>query len=545
MDRKSHLGAPTFFALSISAFVAAYAAVFARAVPSGDAYRNEGRILAGDTPIDPNHVLFDPLLLSADNAARSLGLELSTIHIFAALSVLCAITSALLFYRMLLSHPDLGKSDIQLAVAGLLASNAFLSLTVSDEPFLIQLPFIILASGALHHWRLQNSESSVWSLVFAGVWMAVATLFSIHNVILAVTLALFVLYFSPRPGKGTAVAAYLTGGLAIGLPAFVTAYILAAPDAGFVAWLVTYTEGASGITAGVSNVIGLESLLLSIARIGNAIVDAFAYDGGLAAIAKRELFGMGRDFLPDYQNAFWGGLNVSAFILMAGLTMTHGGQSSSRSSAMVLLFLAISSYSLFGLFWSGKAAQFWVPVVPFFWLLLATTAAAESPRDWLSRQRYLSFIAAGVIVLLTGNTWLGVAPAARFDVVQARHDYRILLEPADVLFVPGWDHDWTLEVHRDLGIPVYHLYEMAILNPTHPPLEDLELIVRQALAEGRTVYITRLYDIDHLQRPWNQLEQIEWPRSRILSLLDGYCAKLVGTTHEISVRHVRVCEEGL
>jgi hypothetical protein len=416
-----------------------------------------------------------------------------------------------------------------------------LSLSVSEEFFVVQMPLLVLVLGGC----LRTGEDHAGGraphparLCASGAGVALATCVSVHNVVLLAGLCAWLTGLGGR-WRGLAglrrALCLGVGGAAVLAPAFAAAYLAGPGDAGPLRWLVSY-QGASDTE--VSRLYGFNPTLrdatIALARLGFAFVNNVAEGAGAGTLGKAALRGGTLEYVPNAPLAALGAAVLLATAAALGALLAWMWRRR-REELVLLTAWWVAGYLVFNLFWDNSDDQFWFAILPPLWLCaaralgLASASQAAPSGTAAERGAGTRALAAGVAFLLAANTAFVVAPLTCVDLEGARAAHRDLSSPGMVEIYPGWDRVTHLFTPADDE----HVRRIALLDvalqrdPQGARMEDLPGIVEEALRDGRRVVVARLYDRDRFPDPWEHLDRLDWPRARISALLERFPAREV------------------
>src|SRR5690606_38141843 len=260
------LRAERFF---IALAAAIYLWLFATVIPSGDGQVYARHIDAGEWVWNPNHLLMDPVGMVWLLALRVIDPDFPALTGLKLISGITTVLSLLLFHCVLVESGIRSGMVRLLCVRGLFASRNFLTMAVSEEFFMLQMPLLIFALLQLTKILTRASAPTYGNAAMLGGSLGIATAIPINNAFLGVALVLFLLLSATTLRTGirralvVAVAAVTTAA-----PIFLGAYALSDPGSGFVEWMIAYQgneENASASLYGVSLTAG--GVLSSLARL--------------------------------------------------------------------------------------------------------------------------------------------------------------------------------------------------------------------------------------------------------------------------------------
>lgn len=545
------------FALAVGALV--YLAAFNQQQPHSDALRIVRQIDAGDLIWNPNHLIFDPLGFVVFRLLSAIFPGMTPLDCFEVISALATILSLLLFHAILV-RANIEKTATRiLAVLAVFASAAFLSVAVSQYYFMIQMPFL-LAALFCYIRALDTGMSPALPprYVYAiGALLALATAVMFNNLLLVglTGLSLGLTSGSWRRFHWHTVARFYGAAAAVGVPIFVVGYFLADTDTHFVRWLLSY-QGDSD--SSLNQIYGLKwtpyHVLMAAAMTGyNLLIDCFVDPAGLgtvlSVVARRQSF----EFTPQWGNIVLALLAVPAVIVMLVVTTRFVCRRIRHDPVVRFLTLWIIAFLGFNFLWNVGDDIFWFQIVPPIWLLFLTsqrmaTLSCPPSVPLESRTPRLQFRSAALAtlsaILLIVNTTNAVAPGAATDFHSKQLDHAAMLREGDLEILPGWDRQkWTILPVNSPNVEQLLLMNLALDSlKSGDSLATLPLIVKSHLASGRRVIVARLFDLDHDLRPWYQLNDMGWSRTRLQGLFKNYCTRRIAVIDGIAFRELTNCD---
>jgi hypothetical protein len=512
--------------IALLAVLAAFLFVFKTTIPSGDGLAYVRIIDSGVIDWNPNHLLMAPAGFIWHHALALLGVTDSPIVSLKLLSGLSALLSILLFH-VILSRLEAASAAWRLAgCLGLFFSTNFLSLAVSEEFFMIQMPLLLAVLAIGLSW----GEEPLRGIAAAGILLGLAVLVLSNNVFLLASVCLFLLLRRPHGAfvLGGAAAAVILPGLGLGY------WRSGGGDGGFMQWLTSY-QGVSGNLTG--SLYGIEwtlkGVLESGARLAYNLFANIAEPAGLGTYLKAALFSGTLEFEPHYPSLALGMLLLAVVAAMAVLTV----QLAIRTGGLPVRFGSfwLGAYLLFNFLWNDSSDQFWAQLLPVVWIWFMVVPVRGGGK--LSRRApYLL-----VPLLIVFNTMHVVAPYAFVDVEKLRAEHEAVIKEGDLEIVPGWDRiHWLSKGAGDGSYDQLRLMTLALEGRDGPMgIERLPALVESYLRRGQDVFIARLYDLDGNPRPWDQLRKLGWPRERLQELLQRFDAVEAIEVGGVTIRRLR------
>jgi hypothetical protein len=531
------------FALSI------FLIIFKTNIPSGDGLAYVRMINSGVLDWNPNHLLMAPAGLLWHRAMSLLGITQSPIVSLKLLSGVAAVLSILIFH-FILTNMQVKKTTTRLAgCLGLFFSTNFLSLAVSEEFFMIQMPLLLVVLWIGLSWQAEPLERTPTfrQVVAAGALLGLAVLVISNNAFLLASLCLFLLLC--RRSKAAALRdAVVLGGsaAAVILPSLWLGYRASVGDeGGFVRWLTSY-QGVSGNLIG--SLYGIEwtakGVLESAARLAYNIFANIAEPAGVGTVLKGLLFSDTLEFKPDYINLVLGTLLlmvVAALALCLAWLVIRGGGALARFGSFW-----VGGYLIFNFLWNDSSNQFWIQILPVLWIWLIVFPRRGGPPSDGACGRYTKralFLLVPLLVVF--NTMHVVAPIALVDVDGLRREHAAIFKQGDLEIIPGWDElHWLSKPEDDGDWDQLRLMTLALEGERSSiRIEQLPTLIRSYMRRGQDVFITRLYDLDGNPRPWDQLRKLGWPREKLRDLLQDFETEEAIQVGGITVRKLRYVVE--
>ena len=146
---------------SIFFFLMSYLITFKTVIPSGEALDLLGHVEAGRQVLNPNHLFIEPITYWLTVWGNCIGQDECGLQQLKIISGVSTILSLMIFHSVLC---QLYVSVLIrfFSVIGLLASKNFFSMAVSEEFFMIQMPFLMmtlwLLVTALNHQHTERKQ---------------------------------------------------------------------------------------------------------------------------------------------------------------------------------------------------------------------------------------------------------------------------------------------------------------------------------------------------------------------------------------------------
>lgn len=514
--------------LALTLAVGLYLVLCRTRLYSGDGVAYADQATSGLLLWNPNHLLMNPIAHAWTALVAAAPGDVPAIVGLKVLSGLVALASVLLFHRVLLALPVASAAARVGLALGFFFSRSMLSMAVSEEFFVVQMPLLVLVLGLcleVARDHEQGREPGRARLLAIGALTGLATCVAVNNAVLIAGIGAWAAGLGGRWRSlaGLRQAATIgAGSAAVLLPAFTATWAASDVDTGLLRWLLSY-QGEAG--SEVSRLYGFTAnardAVVACARLAFGFVNNLADGGGAGTLAKGALRGGPLEHVPNHALAALGALAL--LVAAAALASLLVWMARRRRDEIVLLSAWwIAGYLAFNLFWDNSDDQFWFALLPILWVCASLAMGFAPGRRAERGVRGAPWaLAAGVGFLLAANTTFVVAPFAFVDIERGREAHRRLLSPGAVEIHPGWDH----VTHLFSAADPQDLQRIALLDvalgrdATGLRMEDLPRVVEEALRGGRRVIVARLYDLDRFPNPWENLARLDWPRARIQALL--------------------------
>jgi hypothetical protein len=533
----------------------AYLVVFNRTAPHGDALRVVRQIQNQDLIWNPNHLIFDPFGYGWVALLRSFGASITELDAFEIISGASAVASLLIFHAVLLQLGVRRRGPRILALVGLFASQGFLSMSINQYYFMMQMPFLLgilylAVRFAAEERAGRHCPACLWRM---GVFGAIAGAITFNNVLLIGAMGLAAGAPVGRKRRswnlGNIVRVWAPAA-AIGFPIFIGGYLLSGTSAGFLQWVLSY-QGESETR--LNELYGIEWTLrgvaVSVARATFYLVSASVIEtAGMGSTIRALVFREPLEFVPETAKAL---LALSLTPIVTGtvlLVLLWAVRHVVRDRLAQFGVAWVGAFYVFNVLWGSSGDQFYFQMLPLLWVLLMdrlspreeTPPATPAPR---ARRWGLAVLAFAVPALLAVNTLQTVVPVSIVDIESRRAAHMALLREGDLEIVPGWDgYAWLDLDPAGPRVERLTLMEMALQAPTSDRhIQQLPAIVARHLAQGRRVVVGRLYDKDRGINPWYGLARLGWPRQKIQTLLSRYCGKEIGAVGDVVFRELSEC----
>jgi hypothetical protein len=520
--------------LALSVIVGLYLWLFTPDHPNGDGWIYIRSIGDGNFNWNPNHLYMQPAGLAFAKLAAALGFGWTTFTTLKVLSALSAIAAVLLFHAALAAaHFRRGATRV-LGCLGLFFSAHYVSLSLAEEFFVIQMPLLGAIFLATVVW-LERRQT--WLLVVMGVLLAMVNGIQINNAVLAVALGLYVAWES-RGERGRPLRNLLAvwiPGIAVGIPLVLLPYLLTSRDEGLVTWLTSY-QGQGGNELGA--LYGIELTPVGIVKSAATLAYGFAISlaglGDLGTVAEAVATGRRLEFRPNVPLL----VSTTVLFVLLGLGVLglawwwwrRGRRLALGRFAMVWLV----AYLIFNFLWVDTADQFWAPILPALWLGIVLwidgtpppTAQLAPSSGWRRPALVLGVLA---VLLAVANTGTVALYRAFTNVDRNQAALLGLMRPGDLLITTGWDDIAWLAWDDTLPYEKLSLMPLALQGRAESArMKQLPARIQDHLASGRRVLVARVFELDREARPWEQMARLGWPRRRVVDLLGSFRRQQLG-----------------
>jgi len=536
-------------------FVSIYLVIFNVTIPHGDALRVARQIEAKELIWNPNHLLFDPFGYAWHRLIHTIGLDISILSGFELISGIATIISLYIFHQILLALGAKNGWIRVMIVVGLFASKNFLSMSVSQYYFMLQMPFLLgaLYCGIRFYDKAGTGEQAEKLLYAMGLLMAIATAIEINNVVPILFVGIGLIFASApgRPVQYTTALRFYGAAAALGVPIFIAGYLLSDTTSDFLSWIFAY-EGKedSSLTNYYGTSLTLVGILSSTATVAfHLLFGNFIETAGLGTILKVMVLGHPLEFVPNI-----GKLTLAALLIpvvAAGMvSLLVWSAARSRDDWLVRLnLLWVMGYLAFNFFWPYTSDLFWFQLLPFIWILVVLYACKEWRTSEFGRSALrltpvrlaLGYLLVSLLLVL--NTFQTIIPVTWTDMdgYQARHS--AMLDGIDLEIIPGWDnYKWMMQNQAGRSTEKLLLMNMALKaedNEQH--ISHLGDVVDMHLSRGARVVVGRLYALDRESNPWYGLADLGWPRDRIKMLLEDFCHRPIIVIDDVSFHEIYNC----
>jgi hypothetical protein len=520
----------------IAIFVLAtlYLFVFRTVVPSGDAQVYVAHIDAGELIWNPNHLLMDPIGYGWCHLLWSLGIDIQPLNAFKIVSAASTLITLLLF-DSLLREVGVARWARLLAVVGLFVSRNFLTMALSEEFFVLQMPFLIAALWFLLRAERYPGESKY--ILWLGVMLGVATLITINTVLLGVTIAIYLL-LTRQTWREKLLGVVWLGAAAVlvVVPALIIAYATTSVDVDFFTWMFAYQGNETNPTNALYGLDpSLKGVALSAGRLVFTTFTNVVSVGSLGAVLKSLIYGAPLEIQLHPVRVATGAALFLAMIATCCVLAIWIVRNFRAQRVLQVVVAWAAAYYIFNFLWDDSSDQFWFQILPVFWLAVALFLSRSSTRA----SAILPTVTLAALAVF--NTVQEAAPKAFADVRAYTARHAELLREGDLELITGWDDfrwiapDATFPRFTQINLMNAALWVDAD-DPRH--ISKLGDMVQAHLESGGRVIISRVYDLDDDPRPWDQLRKLGWPRERIQQELSRFEARPLATIGGVVFREL-------
>jgi len=493
---------------------------------SNDGLWHSRKFADGSWSLNPNHLLLEPLgalwqgLWARLDPAR---------EGFDALKLLAALAGALavaLFRLRVVAFVATRRWVANYGTAGVAASSVFLRLWVSDEIHMIQMPCVVAFTAEAVRLIVRPSLRDG---ARAGVALAFAALCFVSNVLLGVSLGLYLLFRRQSTREPTAnrnaVLGFALSAFLVLAPAYTLATLHArgaARSGDALSWLSHGRFGAASPLARGESGYGLEMDPRGLALGGLRAL----YGAASALVDLSPLAAAVRDRSTPPPAAVCGAL---AFLAAASGTLLAYRRCLRARPASSLAVVGNTALVMtvpllvFGFLWSNSDDQFYLALAPTFGLL-AAVAATELPRPGL-------WLALGLAAL----TW-NLADVTRGRLLYPRAERIADVETATagacLVVFPGFDEaELALELSASSTLDRLSIAALATSLPPGEGLRELDRRIEACMRRGGPVALIDLFDVAPERNPWRYLARLGYSHAEVLRSLRGQASAAATTLH--------------
>ena len=518
---------------AIAAFSAFYLIVFHTNIPSGDALVYVRQIEEGLLVWNPNHLLMQPVGKLIYDSIGAAGAGLSILNTFKLISAVSAIASLYLFHLILVQINVQSSLLRVFGVLGLFASNYFLTMSVTEEYFMLQMPFLLVALMMLIKWtESKTGEGKYLELVISGAMLSIASLVIVNNVFLMAFMGLYILTTKATGGSERirALFVFSVSACVVLVPVILLGFYLSEYDGGFVEWMSSY-QGEGGNP--LSNLYGVTwtvvGVLNSMARLGFNFFANFIDLGGIGTVLQSWVFGQDLEFRPDIFQVVQGTILFAVLLVAIGYIAFWISQRLRKYKILKLIVVWIVAYLAFNFLWNDSSDQFWFQILPALWLAIMFYLNENKTGNKCKKCDVI--LAVFVSFVLIQNTTQAIIPKAFIDTQALGEQHEALIKEYALEIIPGWDGIRWLGLQKEVtGIEQVTLMDVGLSKDGAESLTDK---IDGHLEQGGRVIVARLYDLDENPRPWVQLKKLGMSRKQIKKTLEKYDQRKVGSINGV------------
>jgi hypothetical protein len=526
-----------------------YLVVFNPELPHGDALRIVDQISSLSLDWNPNHLLLDPIGYYWYFFLQHITGSITPLASFELISAISTLISVYLFHLILLNQKTDDFKTRVLAIILLLGAKNFLSLSVSQYYFMVQMPFLL---GALHYLLMyfgnENKHNNKSYLIISSVCLAIATGIEANNILVIVVtgLVLSVKYKNEQSKISDALVFYSTSAL-VGFPLFFLGYSLSNSDVSFLSWGLTY---AGSDSEEYKQLYGLQSslsgILLSFTKLGfNFIFSNFVETSGLGIGLKSLVSNHPLEFNPDYLGIGLALLAMPIIAIIQLLIFLHFFKHY-RSQKTFIFFLGwIISYLIFAFLWDNGGNIFWFQTLPVIVVIYAYYTQYAFNHGDTKHTIIKNGLLIAPLIIITLNTIQIAAPSAFFDMQRGIAQHNKIIKDGDLEITTGWDkYQWMKKDAVTANFDKLLLMNMATKQKSDPEhISNLPQIVENHLTVGKRVIVARLYNKDSESNPWYNLSRMGWARAKIKNMLENYCNREISRIDDVVFHEVYLCDK--
>lgn len=534
--------------------IAVYLIAFSSELTNGDAMIYVTHLKEGLFYWNPNHLLMDPVAYCWH---KLLGFIYSGITPTQSLKMLSGGASiiTLLIFHSTLKILNVPSPELRIiGVLGLFFSRYFLSMSVSEYFFIIQMPFLVLVLWYFVGWFKNEKKQGVYSkeLFLAGVMLGVACAVQINNVVLLILLGVLVGALGRKENAWQyKYTASIWGGAAIFcVPLFIFGFITSGTDANLISWMTSY-QGSSDNPS--QNLYGIQwtvnGVLISTARLGFNMVANFTDTGGLGTVLKSLAFSLPLEYKPNYLHVLLSGLLVIMILGLLTLVTIWLIRNYKKSIFIKFSSVWLFAYLLFNFLWNDSTDQFWIQLLPIMWLLIFMYMGfvfCGSDEGLSIKISHLNLkklaLRCFVIILALLNTLQFVLPIAYAGLDEKTKQHKALIKNAGLEIITGWDDlRWLSLDKSDIKVDRVILMHVALQRDGRlKTINELRDMIKARLDHGERVVISRVYDLDNTPRPWDHLARLGWSREKIQDALSEFESREIARVGDVVFRELRI-----
>ena len=537
----------------IITLAALYLFLFKTIVPNGDALYYASNVASGSVIFNPNHMLMDPIGLLASKFFLNLGFLLETMDIFKIISGLSAIISLCIFHSILVELKVKSILIRYCSVILLFSSRNFLSMGITEEYYMVQMPFIMLATLFSIKWIQNKSHNNEYFIYIIGLCLGVATAIALNNIFVLFFIGIYLGFNSDLKfyRLSTTFATWVSAGTIL-IPLYIAAYLYSSSDLDFLQWFTSYqgkSENPTEVLYGLEFTI--KGILISLSKLIYNLPINFIDVGGLGTILKSAVFSITLEYKPNFTKIIVSMLMLLLFIILLALFIHWSFKLFRQFKLVQFSLIWIFSYLVFNFYWNDSSDQFWFQILPIIWIMFLIMSGVTSysetklPQAIFKEKTTNIFIPVLTCILLTINSINVMYPLTFETVDDKRNEIKMLIQENDMEIFTGWDNmQW---MKPDESFPEYKrlmLMELVLgTNKDNFKIEHLPELIKAHLEKGHRVIISRLYSKDHEVRPWDNLRKAGWPRKRIIELLGIFKHEEITQIDGVSFHQIRLTND--
>lgn len=498
---------------------------------SGDGIVYSESILKNELTLNPNHLLVQPIgKLFNILIGQSFGLHpLDSLKILSLMSSFITVFMFVLLFR----HYDFSPIPAYLSMAGFAYSSCFLMLFDSSEILIVQMP-ILLGMYHLAAMYVRGDEKRIYNVGFTlglicSAFISIAVYITNVFIVIGVFAALYILSDNRR--KKLHVIYSFIAVVFISLSTFYAAwtyFVQYKYGIGFIKWIASYSgSGKAEINSYGASIQGYKDIITRLIKL---------YYGLLSNIFYLDLGPLFKSIISSTKHSDslgYGLVKIAFWVLEIALLSVFGlglcirlfhilGKNTQQEKKLFLnicIFIIISTIP-FNFYWNNTDDQFWIQILPAWWL---ATAILMERWSWDADRSI--FLARGmgyliVSLLLINNLIFLLWPRHEFDSKKFARRIVDRIEGSTIIIWPGHDR-WepVLYLVRELasngGKSVETVSLMTYRNPGEF-YEDLD----KKMMERRSVNLLRIIDGDEESTPWDTLNKKGFYRSEMSTIIE-------------------------
>ncbi|MCW9014609.1 MAG: hypothetical protein OQL06_12570 [Gammaproteobacteria bacterium] len=523
----------------VALFAAFYLYIFRTVVPNGDALYYASNVVSGSIVFNPNHMLMDPIGILASNLFWAIGIEIEIMDVFKIISGFSCVVALIIFHSILLEIKVKSLLIRIAAITLLFSSRNYLSMAITEEYYMVQMPFLMLALLYSLRWIGYQSTGtkSNYPLYIIGISLGFLTAIALNNIFVLFFIGLYLGFVNNNKSYQLAptFTVWAFASLIL-LPLYLGAYFYSSSNLGFHEWFFSYqgkSENPTEVLYGLE--LSVKGVLISISKLIYNMPVNFVDVGGLGTVLKSHIFSIELEYNANYFKIIIGTFVLLLFVIFL-LLLTYWSILLNRHFRLIQYSLIwVASFLVFNFYWNDSSDQFWFQILPVLWIMilimLGLTEYSEDNKilNNFSHKSVQAVLPAFACLLLVMNS-LNVMSPLTFENIEEKYKlHKSLIQENDMEIFTGWDNmQWMV---TDESFPKHErlmLMELALeTNKDSVIMKNLPTLIKSHLKNGHRVIVSRLFEKDHEVRPWDNLRKAGWPRSRIISLLEEFDYKIL------------------